>query len=317
MSILRRLYNRLKVLFRNRKLEDELEDELKFHLEMEIEKNRERGLSVQEARRRALLTFGGVEQIKEDCREAWGTRWILDIWRDFRLGLRLLRKNKGFTTAVLLTLGICIAGNTIVFSILDAVLGPPSYPEPDRVVEIYNSYPGTGLDRFSSNIALYLDISENTEAFTALALVQGSTVNITLDTATVRGRGLRVTPDYFKMLQLQPLTGTLFTEAYHIHGNSNVVVLTESYWRTQFDSDPNVVGQTLRIDNNPFNIIGVAPEYASMHFEDRNFFQAWTWSTERSQNERNRRHSNYANLWGEVETRHLYNTGQGTGGCTR
>ena len=301
MSILRRLYNRSKVLFRNRKLEDDLEDELKFHLEMEIEKNRERGLSAQEARRTALLTFGGVEQIKEECREAWGTRWILDIGRDFRLGLRLLRKNKGFTTAVLLTLGLCIAGNTIVFSILDAVLGPPSYPEPDRVVEIYNSYPGTGLDRFSSNIALYLDFSENTEAFTDLALVQGTTVNMMLNNTTARSRGLRVTPDYFEMLQVQPLIGTLFNEVDQVHGNSNVIVLTESHWRTKFESDPNVVGLSLRMDNSPFTIIGVAPESASMHYENRNFYQAWTWSAENAQNQKDNRHSNYAQLWGRLK----------------
>ncbi len=289
-------------LFRPKGMHDDLAEEMEHHLSMAIGKKVAEGLSPKEARREALKEFGAVERIKEECHDAWGTRLVMDLWRDLLLSLRLLKKNKGFALAVLLTLGLCISGNTIVFSILDEVLGPPSYPEPNRVVEIYHSMPGMGIERSNSSIGLYLDYSENTTAFEQLALVDDTGLNISTDDgATMRGLGLRVSQDFFEMIRVRPLIGQFFEAEHFVHSNNRHVILTESFWRTQFASDTDVIGQTIKLHSRPFKVIGVAPRQASIHFPELRFFQAWTWNPNTVDLLKSRRYQNYTQIWGRLK----------------
>jgi hypothetical protein len=137
-------FNRVRTLFKNlvgsKAAERDLAEEYAYHVERLTEENIEKGLAPKVAKKAALKEFGNVEALKESSREAWGVLWLMGMVKEFRQGLRLLWKSKSFTAAVVITLAICLAGNTVVFSILDKVLSPPAYPQPNRVVNLFNSY---------------------------------------------------------------------------------------------------------------------------------------------------------------------------------
>ncbi|MCG8526179.1 MAG: ADOP family duplicated permease [Opitutales bacterium] len=283
-----------------------MNEEIKCHLDLEIEKNIERGMSPREARKSALLKFGGVEQVKENCRDSWGTRQVTGMIREFKLGMRLLLNNKGFTVAVTLTLGLCIGGNTIIYSVLNSLLSPPDYPEPNRVVEIYNSYPAQGIDRMTSNIPIYLDYSEHADSFEFLALVQNRAVNMTYQESSTRIPGIYASPDFFNLFDVHPVLGRFYGEESFVRDSleSRHVVVSESYWENQFNRDPSIIGETLYIDTQLSTIIGVAPASLSSHFGDAAFFHPWNWNPNRETEQAllNTRHSNRSRLYGRLKT---------------
>jgi len=138
MSVLT-LLSSIKSLFRRGRAEDDLSAELQFHLRNEIEKNIAAGLTPEEARYEALRNFGGVDQVKEACRDTRGTRFVDEFWQDLRYGLRMLFKNPGFTVVVVLTLALGIGANTAIFSLMDAVmLKMLPVREPERLVLLAN-----------------------------------------------------------------------------------------------------------------------------------------------------------------------------------
>lgn len=306
--LLRSLFFQLRSLFRNGNKQAELDEEMDYHVDRITQDLIEEGMSPEVAKKAALKEFGNVEFIKENSRDSWGTQMITGMVKEFRLGLRLLWKNKGFTLAVVLTLALCIAGNTVVFTIQDEVLGPPSYPNPDRVVQIYNTYPG--IDGKStklgglSNRGCYVDYYRNADLLESVAIVEPRDVNISMGDTTIRSSGIYVTRQFFDLVGFGPLLGRYFIEEEFQPQNSQgfPIILAEPYWRNQFGGDPDILGKTIYLNSMPNTVIGIAPRHVGTHFGRPDFYRVYSHSLMFPQEALDRlRHTNSVYLWGRIK----------------
>jgi predicted permease len=250
---------RARALFRRRSMERELDAELRFHIERQAEKYERTGLSPDEALRRAYAEFGGVERIKEESRDARGTRLLETTAQDFRHAVRSLRKSPGFTLAVVITLALGIGACTTIFGAVDAVL--------------LRSLPFRDLDRLmvvsviseqceacdNSTAGHYLALRERTRAFASLA-GYGSW------SGTLEGReqaehvnGVTVTPGFFSTLGVTPAVGRTFEVDSASVALEHEVVIGDALFRTRFGGDPSVVGSTITLSGLPYTVVGVMP----------------------------------------------------------
>ena len=154
------MFKRIRSLFRafthRRDFEDGMTEELSFHIEQYTEELIQSGLSPSEAARRARIEFGGLNSIEGDCREARGLHLFDELGRQFRYAWRMLRKTPGFTITALLTLAVCLGANLTIFAVIDSILlRPLPFPESDRLVTIFNTYPKAGVDRDGASVTSY------------------------------------------------------------------------------------------------------------------------------------------------------------------
>lgn len=179
---------------------------------------------------------------------------------DIRQSLRLLRKEKAFTSTVLLTLAVCVGANAAVFSVVHTVvLKPLPYEDAGRLVTLYNSYPGAGVTRASNGSTDFFYRRERLTSFESIAQFQSSGSTVGEPGGTERVSSMRVTPSFFPTLRVQPVQGRNFTEAEMDPGNERVVILSHAYWLEKFGGDPGVLGRDLRIDGRPYQIVGILP----------------------------------------------------------
>lgn len=180
---------------------------------------------------------------------------------DIRVGLRLLSKNKAFTLTVALTLALCIGANTALFSIVhNVLLRPLSFPESDRVVLMGNAYPGAGVDTGgNSGVPDYYDRLRATTVFEEQAMYNTSSLSMDQDGAPTRVRVMNVTPSFFRLVRVAPRVGRAFTEQEGEPGNEKKIVLSYGLWQTQFGGDPQAVGRELRLEGQPYTVVGVMP----------------------------------------------------------
>jgi putative ABC transport system permease protein len=191
---------------------------------------------------------------------SWLSILFIGPGRDIRFALRMLVKNKGFAATALLTLAFCIGANSVIFSMLDAlVLKSLPFPDSERIMVITNRWPKSFMKETWVGLEQYLDFKEHTEALAdaGLELILESTVGI--GSESVRIRGMRATAETFDILGLKPVLGRFFSLENSKPANDKVVVLAQSYWESQFQKDPGVLGRTMRIDGDTYEIIGVAP----------------------------------------------------------
>lgn len=179
---------------------------------------------------------------------------------DVRHTLRLLRKSKGITATTLLTLALGIGATTAIFSSVYALmLKPLPFAQPDRIVELYSSAVKAGLDRMPANVPFYLDYSANATSYEHLGLWTFFYGLVGENDAVVRVPGVRMTAELFDILKIQPVIGTFFTKDQNKPGADKVIVLTQSYWQAQYQESPEVLGRDVRIDDEAYKVIGVAP----------------------------------------------------------
>ena len=219
--------------------------------------------------------------------------------QDIRFGLKLLWKQKAFSLAALLTLALCIGANTAVFTILQAVVlnGLP-FPDADRLVTMYNLYPGVGVtDRGSNGVPDYLDRRKLTDVFEEVTLIGSSGYDVGPEGATRRIEGEYVTPSYFRVLKARPLLGRTFTEDEAVQGKDHVAILTESLWVEMFARDPNVIGRDIRLSGVPYNIVGVMPNTYQALNRDRKLWVPFAFTPEQTLED-----ARHSNNWGMIAT---------------
>jgi predicted permease len=272
------MFKRIRSLFRafthRRDFEDGMTEELSFHIEQYTEELIQSGLSPSEAARRARIEFGGLNSIEGDCREARGLHLFDELGRQFRYAWRMLRKTPGFTITALLTLAVCLGANLTIFAVINSVLlRPLPFPESDRLVTIFNTYPKAGVDRDGASITNYYERRGQIPAFASTSIYRYSTAIIGESGSTEREQAMEVSPDFFSTLGLGPVIGRTFKEEETSFGTNHVVVMTDAFWRHSSNADPHIIGKKIRVDGNPTIVIGVLPpDFRFLSSEARLYF---------------------------------------------
>jgi len=182
------------------------------------------------------------------------------LTRDIRQALRLLLRERTFSATVLLTLAICIGANVAIFSVIYRVLLEPlPYESPERLVTVLNQYPGAGADAGASGAVDFAQRREHIDAFDEVALYQGSGSTVGEPGSTERVASLRVTPSFFPLLGVEAVLGRTFAEEEMMEGNHRKVVLTHAFWQEQLGGEASAVGRDLRVDGQPYTVVGVLP----------------------------------------------------------
>jgi predicted permease len=251
-------------------MEAELDEELRAHLERQVEKYIQSGQTREEAARRARLDFGGLEQVKEECRDARGVNLVETLIQDVRYGLRMLAKNPAFTAVAVLTLALGIGANTAIFTLVDAVM-LKSLPvaNPQELYRVGNDDNCCVIGGFQGNwgiysYSLYQQFREHTPEFSQMAAFQGGLGDLSVR----RGGASRpaeayagefVSGNYFTMFGISASAGRLIAPADDRPGAPPVAVMSYRAWQQHFGFDPSVIGATFIINTMPFTVAGIAP----------------------------------------------------------
>jgi putative ABC transport system permease protein len=290
------MLRRLRRLLRPRTLERDMDDEMRFHVEMEASDLVARGVAPEEARRRALVAFGGVERFKDEGRDARGVGPLEDFLRDVRFGARSLRRRPGFTTVVVLTLAVGIGGTTAIFGAVHGVLlAPFPYHEPDRIITVWTNDRIEGDDRQLVSPPNFLDWRERQRSFSTFATANPYSMDyLGPDGPEHLGTWL-VTEGFFETFGIRPLLGRVFRPEEFTAGRNRVAVIGEDVWRSRFKADPQIIGRQLTLDSVPRTIIGVMPR--SFRFAaERQVWQPYVFDDV----DRQRRRSTYLTVVGRL-----------------
>ncbi len=258
---------RLRSLFRRATVERELDEELRYHLERQIAENIARGMPAEAARYAAMRALGGLELQKERVRDTRGTRWLEELARDIAFALRSLRRAKGFTTTVVLTLALGIGANTAMFTLLrGTLLRPLPNRDGQRLVYLRQSAPGAKEHNVLFSIPEIADYRTGSKTLSAIA-EYSNVMPFTLvgsDGYPVRVRAAVVSGNYFDVMGLEPVLGRLTTPRDDGAAAASVSVLSFQYWMEHFGGDSGILGSTVRMNDQISTIIGVmqpAPQY--------------------------------------------------------
>ena len=192
---------------------------------------------------------------------------------------RLLWKAKGFTATTLLTLGLGIGATNAIFStVYSLMLKPLPYQEPERIVELYTSASKAGLHHMPANVPFYLDYSKNASSYESLGLWQFFFSLVGEKDSVVRLPGVRMTAEMFDILRIKPVIGSFFTKDNNKPGADKVIVLTQSYWQSQYEERPEVLGTEVRIDDEAYKVIGVAPRVLEAFDARMKFIVPLSWT---------------------------------------
>jgi predicted permease len=255
----RKLRLRLRSLLRRVRVEKELDEELGFHLERLTEEHIAAGMAPGDARHAALREMGGLDQRKEECRDARGVALFDELRQDVRYALRGLRKSPGFTAVAILSLALGIGANTTIFTFVNAVLlRPLPYPGSDRLVILRERPPGAE-GTVNVHPLNFLEWRARAGSFEALALVQAPPLNVIGANGAEQIARVQTTSELFRVFGVGPTQGRVFTPEETQPGSHDVVILGHGFWQRWFGGDPAVVGRRLAVREGTLTIIGVAP----------------------------------------------------------
>ena len=260
----RRLLARVWAFFFRKRRDADLEAELAAHLDFAIEENIERGLSPQEARREALAKIGGMQQAREKHRETRGLMKIDIVLYDLRYTLRTLGRDLGFTIAAVLILALGIGANVAVFSVVNTLLlRPLPFPDSHQLVWIAPpptkcglscaTYSTDAYDEFRTGSRSYQDVTGY------FAFSTPGNLSLNQNGSIVPATSIDVIANFFQVLGVQPAMGRLLRPEDGLDGAAPVIVLSDAWWRRQFNADPSIVGKTLDINHQQATVVGVLP----------------------------------------------------------
>jgi predicted permease len=257
---------RLRSLFGREQVEKDLNDELRDHLERRTGEYVAKGMAPEEARRRARLDLGGIEQTKEKCRDARRVNWIQDFVQDLRFAARTLRKSPGFTTVAVLTLALGIGANTAMFSVVEGVLlAPLPYSHPDRLVVVWEnnlhfkqvvwpSYPN------------FKDWQRSARAFQQMAAVRWRYYDLTSPGSPEHVLGAGISSSFLDTLDAKLPFGRNFSSQEDQPGGAPVVIISNQLWRNRFAGNPQALGKAVTLNGVDYTVIGILPP--RFHFGD-------------------------------------------------
>jgi predicted permease len=279
MSTLHALRARLRALFRSAAAERSLSDEIRFHIDLETEKNVRLGMNADEARRRALAHFGGVQRTREDHRDVRPMRWLEDGIADARFALRSLRRTPALGVAAVMTLALGIGANVAIFSAVNAVvLQPLRFPAPDRLAMITEENPEKHWHLERAAPANVLDWRAGVPAFQDVAAYADF-----LGTSTLTGRGdpqtmqlVYVTGNFFSVMGARAALGRTFTDE-ETWKPAAFAILSDRAWRTRFNADSSILGKSLTLDGRDFQVVGVMPPGFTYPFENVDAWRTIAW----------------------------------------
>jgi putative ABC transport system permease protein len=249
---------RLRSLFRRGTVEADLDDELRFHAERHLEKYLKLGMARDEGLRRVRLEFGGLDQVKEECRDERGTYLLETMVQDIRYGLRTLSKSPGFTAVALFTLALGIGANTAIFSVVYGVLlRPLPFEDPSRLVVLNETTPKVG--NVSVSYPNFLDWRAQNHSFAQMAAIHGINFNLGGVNQPENIDGQAITSNFLATMGVRPILGRGFDSSEDKPGAAPVAILSYSLWQSHFGADPNAIGRVITLDGRGFTIVGVLP----------------------------------------------------------
>jgi predicted permease len=272
MRSVRASFTRLAGLFNKARRDRELLSELESHLEMHIDDNLRAGMTLEEARRAAMLKLGGVEAAKEAYRDRGTVPLIENLLRDVRFSLRQLRKYPGFAATAIFMLALGMGASVAMFSFVDAALIKPlPYREPSRLVGVYESVPS--CPQCNLSYLDYLDWKRLNNVFASFDAYQHTGFSLGTASGLEPVRAARVTDGFFRTLGVKPLLGRDFYSGEDRPGAARAALVSYSTWQKRYGGKRDILGQTVRLDGNPTVIIGVLPP--SFHFSPAEPAEFW------------------------------------------
>jgi len=266
-TVISDLVYRLRALFRRKSVEAELDAELRAHFDRQVEKNVQSGLPLDESKRLARLAFGGLDQVKEECRDERGVNLVESTVQDLRYGLRMLRLNSGFAAVALLSLALGIGANTAVFQLLDAVrLRMLPVENPEQLAEVHLTDRHGRLGSFFNwhsmlTNAQWEQIRQNHQPFSGVFAWAPDDFNLAPRGEVHLVHGIWVSGEFFNVLRVRPVLGRMLTVADDQRGcGSNAgAVVSYAFWQSELGGEASAIGRKLTIDYHPAEVVGVTP----------------------------------------------------------
>ncbi|MCU1323945.1 MAG: permease [Acidobacteriaceae bacterium] len=265
MTLLRQYFARVCSFFHKQQQDADLETEVSHHLHLAVQENIARGFSPEEALRTALLRFGNVQQAREQQRAARGLPWLDVFFQDLRFTFRTLRRDRAFALIAVLILALGIGANIVVFSIVDTILlRPLPFPAAEQLVRIAPKVSKCGASCATYSTDATQEFQQRTKVLSDVtgydAFTSPGNWKLTSRAIPMPVTGIDVMENFFHTLGVQPFKGRFFTPDEARINASPVVLVTYAFWKHQLAADPNIVGQSISLNNTPTTVVGVLPE---------------------------------------------------------
>jgi predicted permease len=262
---LREAFNRARSFFRNDQLDQEVNEEMASHLEIAVEENLRRGMPTEEARRQALVRFGGVQQALEQHRESRSLPWVDVLRQDLRFTFRMLRRDSGFTIVAVLILALGIGANIAVFSVVNTILlRPLPFRDPQQLVRIVEKDPKAGESSKTYTADATQDFQQQSRSFQSIsgyfAFTGPDNLKLVGNGQPTPVTGILVAEGFFQTLGVEPSLGRLFRPEEFVQHSQPVALLSYPFWKRRLGGDRSIVGKTINLSNASVVVIGVLPD---------------------------------------------------------